>query len=53
MKVPLSWIKDFVEIDLPIETLARQLTLAGLEVEELNFVGLPLPSKEQENQPAL
>ena len=51
MKVPLSWIKDFVEIDLPIETLARQLTLAGLEVEEINFVGLPLPSRKSENQP--
>ncbi len=43
MRVPISWIKDFVDIDLPIDDLARQLTLAGLEVEELNFVGLPFP----------
>lgn len=43
MRVPLSWIKDFVDIDIPIDELARQLTLAGLEVEELNFVGLPFP----------
>ena len=42
MRVPLSWIKDFVDIDLPINDLARQLTFAGLEVEQLNFVGLPL-----------
>ena len=43
MRVPLSWIKDYVDIDLPIDILAQQLTTAGLEVEELNFVGLPLP----------
>ncbi len=43
MRVPISWVKDFVDIDLPIETLAQQLTLAGLEVEEIIFVGLPLP----------
>ncbi len=43
MKVPLSWVKDFVDIDLPVEELAKLLTLAGLEVEELIFVGLPLP----------
>lgn len=43
MKIPLSWIKDFVDIHLPIETLAHTLTMAGLEVEEIRFVGLPLP----------
>ncbi len=45
MKVPISWLKDFVEINLPIEKLAHQLTLAGLEVEEIRFVGLPLPGE--------
>jgi phenylalanyl-tRNA synthetase beta chain len=43
MRVPLSWVKDFVDIEIPIEDLARRMTFAGLEVEELNFVGLPLP----------
>ncbi len=44
MKVPLSWLKDYVDIDdIPIEELAHKLTLAGLEVEELHFIGLPLP----------
>jgi phenylalanyl-tRNA synthetase beta chain len=41
MKVPLSWIKDFISIDMPVEDLARQLTLAGLEVEEIRFVRPP------------
>ena len=43
MKVPLSWLKDFIDINIPIEDLARRLTMAGLEVEEIRFVGLPLP----------
>ncbi len=42
MKVPLSWLKEFVEIDLPVEELARRLTIAGLEVEEIHYVGLPV-----------
>lgn len=44
MKVPVSWIKDFVEITLPLEDLAHRLTMAGLEVEEILFVGLPMPA---------
>ena len=48
MRVPISWIKDFVDIDLSIEVLSQQLTLAGLEVEEIIFVGLPLPQGKVE-----
>ena len=43
MKVPISWLKEYIEISLPIEELAYKLTLAGLEVEEIRYVGLPLP----------
>jgi phenylalanyl-tRNA synthetase beta chain len=43
MKVPISWLKDFVDINLPIPELAHKLTMAGLEVEEIRFVGLPMP----------
>ena len=39
MKVPLSWIKEFVDITLPPEEVARRLTFAGLEVEDLEYVG--------------
>jgi phenylalanyl-tRNA synthetase beta chain len=39
MKVPYSWLKEFVEVDLPAEALADRLTMAGLEVEELVRVG--------------
>src|SRR5574342_741616 len=45
MKVPLSWLEDFIDLDgLSVEDIARKLTLAGLEVDEILYVGLPLPA---------
>jgi phenylalanyl-tRNA synthetase beta chain len=41
MLVPVSWLKDYVEIDIPVEVLAERLTLAGLEVAHLNYIGIP------------
>ncbi|MBN8594422.1 MAG: phenylalanine--tRNA ligase subunit beta [Anaerolineae bacterium] len=41
MLVPLSWLKEFVEIDIPPELLAERLTLAGLEVGSLTYIGIP------------
>lgn len=44
MKLPLSWLKDFVDINgLTVEDIARKLTLSGLEVDEIRYVGLPMP----------
>jgi phenylalanyl-tRNA synthetase beta chain len=43
MKLPLSWIKDFVDIDLSLNELARVMTMLGLEIEEVNVIGLPMP----------
>ena len=48
MKVPLSWLKDHVDTTLSPEELARRLTFAGLEVEAMQFVGLPLPEGKQD-----
>ncbi|HTX90356.1 MAG TPA: hypothetical protein VMC09_03980, partial [Anaerolineales bacterium] len=45
MKVPISWLKDFVDIDLPIPELAHLMTMAGLEVEAIEFIGLPVPKE--------
>ncbi|MCP3964101.1 MAG: phenylalanine--tRNA ligase subunit beta [bacterium] len=47
MKVPLRWLEDYVDISLPIEELTRKLTFAGLEVEALRYVGLPLPENPE------
>jgi len=46
MKVPVSWLRDFVDIDISIPELARRITMAGLEVEEIHYVGLELPGAE-------
>jgi len=39
MKVPLKWLKDYVDIDIPVAELAGKLTLAGLEVSEVQIIG--------------
>jgi phenylalanyl-tRNA synthetase beta chain len=41
MKVPLSWLKDYVDIAVPLPEMAKRLTLAGLEVETIEYIGLP------------
>ncbi len=47
MKVPISWLKDYIDLDgLSVEDIARKLTLAGLEVDEINYAGLPMPEYE-------
>jgi len=43
MKLPVSWLKDYVNINISVEELARLLTLAGLEVEEIHYVGWAMP----------
>jgi phenylalanyl-tRNA synthetase beta chain len=47
MLVPISWLKEFVEINISLEELAHKLTMAGLEVEEIRYVGLPIPEEVQ------
>lgn len=39
MRVPMRWLREFVEIDVDPTELARKLTLAGLEVEKIDIVG--------------
>jgi phenylalanyl-tRNA synthetase beta chain len=41
MKVPISWLKDYVDITISVEELAERLTLAGLEVSSIEYIGLP------------
>ncbi|MGB1286991.1 MAG: phenylalanine--tRNA ligase subunit beta, partial [Aggregatilineales bacterium] len=46
MLVPVSWLKDFVEIDIEPELLAERLTLAGLEVGKIKYIGVPQQTVE-------
>ncbi len=41
MRVPLSWLKDYVDITITAEELAERLTLAGLEVVAIEYIGVP------------
>ena len=39
MKAPFSWLKDYVEIDITAQELAKKLFDCGFEVEELVYLG--------------
>jgi phenylalanyl-tRNA synthetase beta chain len=39
MKIPLSWLQDWIPVPLEARDTARRLTLAGLEVESIDSVG--------------
>jgi phenylalanyl-tRNA synthetase beta chain len=41
MKIVYSWLKDFVDIDVPVEELADSLTAAGLEVASVSTYKVP------------
>ncbi len=47
MRVPVSWLQDFVDIKLPIEEMARLLTVSGLEVDEIHYVGWEMPKENK------
>ena len=39
MRVPLSWLREYVDFDLSPEALAEQLTLRGMEVQGIDVTG--------------
>jgi phenylalanyl-tRNA synthetase beta chain len=41
MRVPVSWLKEYVDVSLPIPELAERMTLAGLEVAAIERIGVP------------
>lgn len=48
MKIPISWLKDFIHLDdLSVEEIARKLTLGGMEADEIRYVGLPMPQHKE------
>ena len=45
MRVPISWLREYVDIDLSVDQLAERITNAGLEVgsiERIGVAGAPL-----------
>lgn len=39
MKVPLSWIKEYVDVTEDIDALCRKMVNIGLEIEEVTYLG--------------
>jgi phenylalanyl-tRNA synthetase beta chain len=39
VKVPLSWLREYVEVDLPPKELAHRLTMSGTEAESVEEIG--------------
>lgn len=51
MRLPLSWLNEFVALEgLAVEEIARLLTLAGLEVEEIHYVGWRMPDPDARHE---
>ena len=39
MRISLNWLKEYVDIDITPQQVADRLTMAGLEVEGLEYLG--------------
>ena len=39
MKIPLSWLKEYVDISMPVQELAHRLTMAGTEIGGVDTIG--------------
>jgi len=39
MQVPISWLREYVNITIPLEDVVERLTLAGLEVAAVDKIG--------------
>lgn len=48
MKILLSWLKDYLDINLELDELAQSLTQLGLEVNSVQVIGLPMPENTKE-----
>ncbi|HEX6182103.1 MAG TPA: phenylalanine--tRNA ligase subunit beta [Chitinophagaceae bacterium] len=44
MRVPLSWLKEYVEVDMPVSELADRLTFSGIEVSNIESIGIYNPN---------
>jgi phenylalanyl-tRNA synthetase beta chain len=39
MKIPLSWLKEFIDLNVTPDEIAKTLTLLGLEVDGVEIIG--------------
>ncbi len=43
MKISLNWLSEFVDLTLDAESLSHLLTMAGVEVEDIHYLGGTFP----------
>jgi phenylalanyl-tRNA synthetase beta chain len=43
MKIPLNWLREYVDLTASVPDLVDRLTLSGLEVANVRIYGLPTP----------
>ncbi len=41
MRIPLSWLREYVAIDVPTDELAARLAISTCEVERIAYRGVP------------
>ncbi|MCC6935140.1 MAG: hypothetical protein IT333_01390, partial [Thermomicrobiales bacterium] len=39
MQVPVRWLREYINVDLPTAEIARRMTMAGLEAESVRQIG--------------
>jgi phenylalanyl-tRNA synthetase beta chain len=41
MRVPISWLREYVSIELPVDEFATKLSVAAAEIEGIERIGVP------------
>jgi phenylalanyl-tRNA synthetase beta chain len=41
MRVPVSWLRDYVPLEMPLEDLATRVSISSAEVEGIERIGVP------------
>ena len=41
MRAPMSWLREYVRVDMPVDEIARRLSISALEVERVIETGVP------------
>lgn len=48
MKFPLSWLKEYIDLDLPADQISKRLTSNGIEVDDIRHVRAEEPDTESD-----
>src|SRR5262249_51480222 len=41
LRVPISWLREYVPIELPVDEFATKLSVAAAEIEGIERIGVP------------